>query len=438
MVSGIACTWSSPVLAILTDEEKVSENPFGSVITSEEESWIGSLLALGAVLGPLPCGLLADRIGRKPTLLLLATPVLVSFIILAFAKTIPLYYIARFMVGFSVGGAYTVLPIFISEIAEVSNRGILSSTFNGVLTLGMLISYSLGPYVSIMVFNIICAIFPLIYVVLLFFFVPESPVYYMKKNRREDAQMALKTLRAANTEKELMEELREMELEIETSAEGSIKDLFRNKGLVKALIISVSLASFQPLSGIDVVQFYTQTIFEATGSSMPAEISSILMGSVQFLAGFITPLFVERLGRKVLLLASAIGMVISEVPLGIYFYLNTETDFDVEKIFWLPTVSLMVYIVAFNYGFGPLPWTVMGEVFPSSVKSIASGLTASICWTLSFIMTRFFLTISDAITIGVTFWLFASFCFIAGIFVITIVPETKGKTFAEIQKQFNT
>lgn len=438
MASGIACTWSSPVLAILTDEDKLPDNPFGTVITSEQESWIGSLLALGAVLGPLPCGLLADKIGRKPTLLVLAAPILVSFTILAFAKTIPLYYIARFMVGFSVGGAYTVLPIFISEIAEVSNRGILSSTFNGVLTLGMLISYALGPYVSIVVFNVICAVFPAIYAVLLLIFVPESPVYLLKKNRQEDARVALKVLRAANSEKELMEELREMELEIENSAQGSVRDLFRNKGLVKALVISVSLAAFQPLSGIDVVQFYTQTIFEATGSSIPAEISSIIMGSVQFLAGFITPLFVERLGRKVLLLLSAIGMVISEIPLGVYFYLNTETDYDVEKIFWLPTVSLMVYIVAFNYGFGPLPWTVMGEVFPSSVKSVASGLTASICWTLSFIMTRFFLTISDAITIGVTFWLFASFCLLAGIFVVTVVPETKGKTFAEIQQQFNT
>lgn len=340
------------------------------------------------------------------------------------------------MVGFSVGGAYTVLPIFISEIAEVSNRGILSSTFNGVLTLGMLISYALGPYVNIMTFNLICAIFPALYAILLFVFVPESPVYFMKNHRHAEAVVALKVLRATSGEKQLAEELHEMEQEIENSSKGSLKDLFTNRGLVKALIISVSLAAFQPLSGIDVVQFYTQTIFEATGSSIPAEISSIIMGSVQFLAGFITPLFVERLGRRVLLLLSAIGMVISEVPLGIYFYLNDQTDFDAEQIFWLPTVSLMVYIVAFNYGFGPLPWTVMGEVFPSNVKSVASGMTASICWTLSFIMTRFFLTISEAITIAATFWLFAGFCLLAGVFVVTIVPETKGKTFAEIQKLF--
>lgn len=427
----MSLTWSSPVLPKLTSENRTDENPFDDVISSSEESWIASLLALGAVFGPFFFGFLADLIGRKYTLLVSAVPILTSYLLLAFSTIVELFYVARFIMGFALGGVFTVLLMYIGEVSEVHNRGILSSAFNCFLAAGLLLSYILGAYLNIMIYDIICAVVPAVFFVVFLIFIPESPAYLISKNKHELAHENLKMLRVESS-KEIENELEEMKKEVEKSREGHLKDLFVNRGLLKALTITVALVAFQQLSGINVVLFYANNIFEASGSDIPSEVSSIIIGAVQFASSFVTPLIVDRLGRKILLIFSAIGMFISETALGVYFYLNDETDTDVEGISWLPVVSLVLYIITYNCGFGPLPWTVMGEIFPSNVRSVASATTASICWLLGFILTKFFSQVSDEIGMAGSFWLFAGFCVLAAVFVITYVPETKGKTLAQI------
>lgn len=436
LVSGIASSWPSPVLAKLKDEAHLDENPFGELISSEAESWIGSLMSLGAVLGPIPFALLSDKIGRKPTLLILAVPLFGSFVLLAFSKVIILYYVARFLTGIAVGGSFTILPMYTAEIAEVSNRGILTSFFNGSLVLGMLVAYAVGPYLHLTLFNLFCACFTIAFFALFLIFCPESPTYLIAINKPEEAKQALERIRLKGSVKEIENELKEIQMEAERNAQGSIKDFLNNRGLIKALLISMMLVAFQPGSGCDVVQFYTQSIFEETGSDIPSDIASIVIGVVQFASALIAPIFVDRIGRKPILLLSSFIMVVGEIVLGVYFYLNSETDVDTSAIQWLPIVSLIVYVIGFNYGFAPLPWTIMGEIFPSHVKTIACGITASFVWIISFATTRSFLGISEAITIGGTFWMFAGISCLAGVFVMFAVPETKGKTFSEIQEIF--
>lgn len=336
--------------------------------------------------------------------------------------------------GFALGGVFTVLPMYVGEVSEVHIRGILSSAFNCFLALGLLLSYIMGAYLNIMIFDIICAVVPAVFFCIFLIFIPESPAYLISKNKHELAHENLKMLRVESS-KEIENELEEMKKEVEKSREGHLKDLFTNRGLLKALTITVALVAFQQLSGINVVLFYANNIFEASGSDLPSEVSSIIIGAVQFASSFVTPLIVDRLGRRILLIFSAIGMFISETALGVYFYLNDETDTDVEAISWLPVVSLVLYIITYNCGFGPLPWTVMGEIFPSNVRSVASATTASICWLLGFILTRFFSQVSDEIGMAGSFWLFAGFCILAAVFVITYLPETKGKSLAQIHEE---
>lgn len=436
LTCGIAISWSSPVNQKLQSEEYLDENPLGSVITDDENSWIGSLLALGAVFGPFPSAIMADRFGRKLTLLILAVPFIISFFMLAFAETVGLYYGARFLAGAALGGVFTVIPMFIGEIAEVTTRGMCLSTFTLFITGGILLSYVIGPFISIMYFNIVCAVFPILFFVLFLVFIPESPFYLVSKNQLVAAEASLKKLRN-KPNKALEDELDQIKDEINNNSKGSFKDLFQSRGLIKALIISMALVSFQQFSGINIILFYTEPVFSATGSDIPASTSSIIIGAVQLVACCATPLVVERLGRRLLLFVSAVGMLVSEVPLGLYFYLKDDGR-DVSAISWLPIVSLIVYIITYNFGFGPLPWTVMGELFPSNVKSTASSLTASICWLLGFVLTKFFTAASEEIGMAGSFWLFAGFCLLAAVFVFTYVPETKGKTFQEIQSILNS
>ncbi|RZC38206.1 facilitated trehalose transporter Tret1 [Asbolus verrucosus] len=396
-VVGTSLTWSSPILPKLnaTDPDDI---PFGRQITSEENSWIGSLLALGAVFGPFLYAYIVDKFGRKLTITSIGVPFAISYLILAFAQIVELYYVARFLIGVAVGGVFTVVPMYIGEIAEDTNRGALGSVMNCLLTAGLLFSYGIGPYISIMIFNIILAIIPGIFMVAFFFLAPESPHHHIAKGNHEAAVKSLEKLRGASN-KNNHSELEDIKKNIEKSRQGSITDLFKSKGLIKALIISLVLVALQQLSGINVVLFYAQNIFEASGSGLESAQASIIIGAVQFGTSFVTPLFVDRLGRKMLLYFSAIGMVISEIPLGLYFYLKDDGQ-DVDSISWLPIVSLVVYIITYNCGFGPLPWAIMGELFPSNVKSAASSFTAAVCWFFGFIITKFFSSISEEIGMG--------------------------------------
>ncbi|XP_018320194.1 facilitated trehalose transporter Tret1-like [Agrilus planipennis] len=435
---GLILTWTSPVFPKLNNSTGIlDDNPFDAPITTEEQSWIASFLSCGAIFGPFVAGFLVDRIGRKWTLVCASgVPLTAAFLMLAFGRTPVVYYVARFIGGLGMGVVFTALPMYIGEISEAPIRGTMASFFNIFMVSGELASYALGPYIPIMWFSIICAIFPAAFVILFSLF-PDSPHYYISKNNIPAAESSLAKLRGTDTAgiKKEFAVIKES-VENDMKNRGTIADVIKNRGLRKALLICLGLVTLQQLSGIQTVLTYVTNIFNASGSSMDSDISSLIVGIVQFATGFTTPVFVDRLGRKMLFLISAVGMVISEVPLGVYFYLE-ENDHDVSNIGWLPVVSMIAYIITYNFGFGPLPWTVMGEVFPANVKAAASTITASFCWIMGFVVVRFFGNLQDAVGLGMTYWIFSAFCFVAIFFTLFFVIETKGKTFAEIQEILN-
>lgn len=427
--------WSSPMLEKLSEDN--DENPLSSPITDDQNSWIGSLLALGAAIGPFPFAFLQDKLGRKYALLLLALPMITAYLMSAFATEVALFFVLRILAGISVGGMFTVLPTYIAEVSDSAVRGMLGSSINNYLCLGLVFSYCMGPYLPIMWFNIIGAIFPTAFLVLFFLFMPDSPFYLMGKNRSQ-AESALAFLRSEDPTN-VQAELKEIEQSVEEASanSGTFFDIFKSKGTTKALIISVMLCIFQQLSGINIVLFYAETIFSAAGSDISAEIPPMIIGGVQFASSFVSPIAVDKLGRKMLLLGSAIGMALAEAVLGLYFFLQDNGN-DVSSINFLPILTLVIYIISYNCGFGPLPWTVMAELFPNNIKSAASSFTAFACWFVSFLLTFFFSMVAKEIGMGGSFWLFTGCNVIAFVFTLTYVFETKGKSFQEIQAILNS
>lgn len=427
---GTTLSWSSPMIEKLNG----TDSPFDSGITEEEGSWTSSLLNLGAAIGPFIFGNLTDRIGRKYTILGTGIPLVIGYLLMAFTKSVIFFYIARFLSGLSVGGVFNVIPVYIGEIANTHNRGALSSMLNLLLCAGMLFSYCLGPYVSVMAFNLILAIFPSIFLISFYIIGPESAYYYIKKGEHNLAKSALQKVRAGSVKVE--EELNVIHTKITEAGDGTFFDIFKSKELRKAFFITLGLMVFQQFTGIIAVLYYSQTIFKQAGVELDPAVCSIIVGAVQFLTTFITPLVVDRLGRKMLLLVSSIGMVISEAPLGTYSYLK-EHKHDVSAMSMLPIICLIVYIITYNFGYGPLPWTIMGELFPTNVKSAASLFTTFFCWTLAFLVAKYFQIIATAIGMGTAFWIFTVACAIAIPFNYFIVIETKGKTLHEIQEELS-
>ena len=167
---GTALAWTSPVLPQLEEKDSWLS------ITPEEGSWVGSLLALGAMLGALVSGPMADKLGRKKSLLFLAAPFLLSWVLIIFSWKLWLIYVARFIVGSGVGAACVLVPTYISEIAEVSARGTLGAMFQLFLTVGILLAFVFGAVLSYTVFAIICALVEVGFLVS-FVWMPESPVW---------------------------------------------------------------------------------------------------------------------------------------------------------------------------------------------------------------------------------------------------------------------
>lgn len=145
-------------------------------------------------------------------------------------------------------------------------------------------------------------------------------------------------------------------------------------------------------------------------------------------------MLVDRLGRKVLLLISIITMSLSLTALGVFFFIQESDNKGASDLGWLPLSSLCLYIIAFALGFGPIPWLMLSEVYSKEVNTIASPVSGALNWSLAFLITSTFGTISSGIGIGPTFWVFAGLSVIGTIFVFLVVPETKGKSMIEIQR----
>lgn len=433
---GTCLGWTSPVVPQIKSND-TSVNPLSEIPTTAEQSWIGSLVALGALIAPFIAGPLAEHFGRKLTLLGSSAFFILSWIMLLFTKSVGALLAARLIQGFGVGFVMTVQTMYIGEIASNEYRGALGSLMQLCIVSGILYVYSIGPYVSYIALQWACLALPIIFAAA-FFFMPETPAYYISKGRKDAAIDSLRFLRGKSADG-VQDELQETTQSVEESMKNkaSMMDLFKNKGNVKALIICAGLISFQQLSGINVILFYSQNIFTKTGSDMSPAISTILVGVVQVLASGATPLIVDRLGRKPILLVSAAGMCIAHGTMGLYFYMDHIKSEAVDSIGWLPIFSLIFFVTVYCVGFGPLPWAVLGEMFPANVKSAASSIVASTCWVLGFLVLQFFSTLDEAVGSHWSFWIFGICCAVAFVFTLTTVMETKGMSLQQIQDKLN-
>lgn len=433
---GTCLGWTSPVEPQYKSND-TSVNPLDEIPTTAEQSWIGSLVALGALIAPFIAGPLAENFGRKLTLLGSSAFFILSWIILICTSSVGALLAARLIQGFGVGFVMTVQTMYIGEIASNEYRGALGSLMQLCIVSGILYVYAIGPYVSYIALQWACLALPIIFAGT-FFFMPETPAYYISKGRKDAAIESLKFLRGKSADG-VQDELHETTQSVEESMKNkaSMMDLFKNKGNIKALIICAGLISFQQLSGINVILFYSQKIFSKTGSSLSPAISTILVGIVQVLASGATPLIVDRLGRKPILLVSAAGMCLAHGTMGLYFYMEHIGSDSVGSIRWLPIFSLIFFVIVYCVGFGPLPWAVLGEMFPANVKSAASSIVASICWVLGFLVLQFFSTLDEAVGSHWSFWIFGVCCGIAFVFTLTTVMETKGMSLQQIQDKLN-
>lgn len=430
-IAGATLTWSSPEIPLLTNS---SSTPFDQPLNADESTWISSLVTLGAAFGSFLFTYLADKMGRKYTLLSAGVPFLVCYLILAFGSIVELFYCARFIMGLTVGGVFSLLPIYAGELSDKENRGVLGSLISCAVCLGLLFSYALGPFVNVMTFNLVLAAFSVIFLILFTFLGEEVPHYYVSINEEHLAKEVLQKLRGDYID--IDEELYEIQNKYK-ECNGTFCEIFASRRLIRAFVTSVGLLVFQQFSGINVVLFYSQKIFKDVGANLAPEICTIIIGAVQFLSSFIYPLIGDKWGRKNILTFSAIGLVLSSSSLGAYSYLQ-KSGMNLDNYTWVPLLCLTFFIVTYNTGYGPLPWVMLGELFPSRVKSVATSVACFINWTLAFFITKYFVAMLNYLGLDGYFWFSAGCCVAAAFFGKLYVIETKGKSLEEIQDELDS
>ncbi|KAI5644141.1 sugar transporter domain-containing protein [Phthorimaea operculella] len=430
LAAGSMLGWSSPVMY-----QAINGHSTYDFRIEEQESWISSLVNLGAAAICFPIGLIMDTIGRKKTMLFLVIPFTLGWLLITFAQNVAMIMIGRFITGVA-GGAFCVTaPAYTSEIAQDSIRGALGTYFQLMITVGILFSYVVGSYASIFVFNLLCTCIPIVFGVI-FFFMPESPSFLVMKARNDEARESLIKLRGRGYDVD--GELDSLKLKDEQKRTNNVSFLrsITKKTALKAVLICYALMLFQQLSGINAVLFNTSTIFGSAGAAINPEVATIIIGVIQVVATLISSMVVDRLGRRILLLFSALVMCLCLTALGVFFFLR-ETHGEhaeiLKSISWLPLLSLSLFITAFSFGFGPIPWMMAGELCLIDIKAFVSSTAGTFNWLLSFAVTSTFVPLKTSIGDGQVFWMFAGIMLLGFIFIFFVVPETKGKSVDEIQ-----
>ncbi|XP_072397731.1 facilitated trehalose transporter Tret1-like [Diabrotica undecimpunctata] len=428
MMIGICSVWSSPMIPKLYKNN--TENPFGYTITSSEDSWIASIVILGACVGCWCSGLLSNVVGRKVIFSSLGIPAAVSCLVMAAFPNLSVFLIARFCMGLSIGGIFQLVITYISEITSKTNRSTIMTSVGMAQSIGDLFVYSVGPWVSVTTFNCIIVPFPIIFTVLAWTFCKESPYFYLLKGQEGPAKKSLEAYRPHGHDIET--EIIEIKAQIREQQQGRLLDVIKTKKFAKSFFMGNMLVIFQQFTGVNCILMYSQKIFELTAANLSPAICSIILGIMQLTSGALCPLLVNFFNMKTMFTLSGIGMSISQVVLGTYCIFD-NSEHDMSSLRFIPIVALTLFIFSYNSGFGPLCWLVPSEVYPARVKSLALSFTVFIFFVMGFFIAKYFQAIVESLGIGTLFYFFSGCCIVAIVFINVFVVETRDKSLKEIQ-----
>ena len=391
----------------------------------------------GNMITPIPASYLINMVGRKLVIHFTGLIFIGASLLTIFAHNMWYIYVARLLAGMGKGVVFGVIPVYLTEVAQVSVRGTLGSLFITAVSLGSCYGYVMGAYLSYNTVNLANLSIASFFLVIALF-LPETPFYLIMKGKEEDAERSLAVLRQVDRgSASIIQEMDMVKNSIEISRRGRSKftDIATSKAKRRALLIVIVTSLIQRLSGISPILAFGSVILPRSGGGLRPEVYMIIFSAILIVGNYVGALFTETCGRKKLLIYSAlICGVVNFIFAG--YYTSSRYQFDLEYFTWIPYVCLLLYGIGWSIGLGIMPPFLASELFPIGVKSYASSISSIIFGVTSLGVNKVFgeVYLLHAGLEGM-FYFFGSCCFLFSVFCVYYVIETKGKTFQEIHSK---
>ena len=409
-------------------------------LNSIQEGMAGASAIFGCIPGAMFSGFLSDRFGRRKVLFVCAILYAISGLLSAVPNTFTQFLAARFISGLGIGASSMICPVYIAEMAPASWRGRLGSLFQFGIVSGIFITLFINARIQGMgddAWNAAAGwrwmlgaeIVPAIFLLAVLFFVPESPRWLAGIGREVEARRMLEDLGGiAHAETEL-NAVRAAEAR---EGEGKFAELFQPR-FRRPLIIAVLLMTFSQFSGINAIMYYSTKILTTAGVGVKDSFAaSALIGLINLFFTFVAMALVDKAGRRPLLLVGLAAQVVALGAVGWMFHAG------IHGMGLL--IAILAFIAAFAMALGPIPWILCSEIFPTRVRGRAMSVSTVIIWTSCYIVAQTFPMLNDSPHIGpaLTFWLYAACSLVGFIFVVALVPETKGRSLEQIESHLRS
>lgn len=415
---------------------------------------VASLLTLGMLAGCLLTSSMLDGLGRRRTLMLLNVPALLGWLLIATAShTLPwiLYqvYAGRLLTGLSVGLAGSPAVVYVGEVLDKTWRNVVVTWPTLGVSLGIVMVYVMGSLFqdNWRLVAGICSFFPAVSIAVVWYILPESPVWLVSRGWIQEAEASMRRTRGVSREASFPNDLQqELEATMNSSTrlekKSSWKDtliFIKEPEAYKPLLIMNALFFFQQFSGIYVVIMYTVTIVEETGVQVDDYVITVLIGVARLVTSFFISYASRRCGRRLIYNISGVGMTLSVGLLAGFLSLKHDEIIGPEtaRTFgWVPITALFLSVMLGTLGVLTLPFAMLGEVFPAKIRGWACGVSTFAGTMYLFLAIKLFPEMRNWIGFHNVCTTYAATTAIGTVFFYFFLPETRGKTLQEISNFF--
>lgn len=398
-------------------------------LTEAQLGWTGSSLYIGCIIGTIITGYATDRLGRKIPLICAAAIFTVSSVLMGWAGSYPMLIFWRIIAGIGVGAASMLSPLYIAEVSPAAIRGRMVSINQLTVVIGILLAYFsnyiLADFDDNWRWMFTSGAVPALFFFAFVFFVPESPRWLVSHGLNNQAAKVLaKVSPAADVDAEIAK----MRSGIQATVKGKWSDLFQ-PGVTFLVILGITIAVFQQISGANAIFFYAPIIFEKAGMNVKDQLfQQIMIGVINLVFTILAMQLVDRVGRKKLMLGGASLMALWLLLVGICY------SYELFEGYTL-TILVLIFIATYATTLAPVTWVLISEIFPTRIRGLAVSVATGMLWVACFALAYGFPVLIEWLEASQTFYLFSGICAVYALILYRYAPETKGKTLEQFETE---